>query len=191
LAEALINKLVKTKRVELGEGDHLVVAQITRVRSLKATKKIAQVDEDPNQAFGDVGSALPAPTEEEVEIEDGEVSEETEEEAEATSTIELPEESGGQAQSAPPVEKPKAEPAPKPTPKPAPAAPAKPAPKATKAAATPPPGPQADPSASLSDDDPLADMGESEGDIVQDDKPKEKPPAAAEGGSGDDLDEIF
>lgn len=189
-AESLINKLIKDKTVELNEGDHLVVAQITRVRALKAIKRISQIDEDPNDAFGDTGTEVDETSEEEVEIEDGEVSDEGEEngeetgdEGEATSEVELPDEEPEAAAPAPaPVEK-----------------------KGPPAAATPPPeaaapAPDAggEDSADLDDEDPLADLGESEGDIVQEsEKEKSEDAPAADGetaeGDGEEalLDELF
>jgi hypothetical protein len=191
-AESQINKLIKEGKVTLEEGDHLVVAQITRVRALKTVKKVSQVDEDPNDAFGDTGGkATDAPlADEEVEIEDGEVSspdEEPAEEPEATSEVVLPEEE--------------------------PEAPAAPAPAESKPAvppaATPPPGPQQTEQVEEEDeDDPLADMEPAVDDIVDDSEPavaekkdeepkSEEAPAAdtPEGGDGgesdDPLDDIF
>jgi len=203
-AESLINKMIKEKRVEIEEGDHLVVAQITRVRALKTVRKVSQVDEDPNDAFGTTAQTPPDDEsgEEELEVEEGEVSdpaeepaEEQTEEPEATSEVTLPDETAVPAANSP-----------APPPPPAPAVDKKPA---VPPAATPPPSGQT--TEEEEDDDPLADMEPAVEEIVDDSgeepavaaepaaaaepaketKSEEAPAADKTGESDDPLDEIF
>lgn len=72
-AESLINRLLEEGRVTLSEGDHMVVAQITRVKALKPIRSVEQVDEDPSQAFGGDGTGVSLETDDEEEPETEEI----------------------------------------------------------------------------------------------------------------------
>jgi len=155
-ADALISRFLKEERIEIKEGDHLVVAQITRVRALKPILTISQVDEDPNDAFGGGEASAPAEPIRAAysSIKEAQAPAESEPIPEVNSRVELPDD---------PPEAPASEDSTKT--------------QGVPAAVTPPPGDQTtDDENTLVEDDPLSDMEPKVDDIV-DDSIGDPPPA--------------